>query len=75
MLILGRPEMLDRLFAILRQGLLTLLSLFTAYYAGKKDGDYEREKERADGLSAAHKARQTLRDNSVVERLHDRFKR
>lgn len=67
--------MLDRLFDLLRQGLLTLLSFFTAYYAGKKDGDYEREKERADGLSAAHKARQTLRDNSVVERLHDRFKR
>lgn len=67
--------MLDRLFAILRQGLLTLLSLMTVYFAGKKDGEYEREKERADGLSAAHKARQTLRDNSVVERLHDRFKR
>lgn len=67
--------MLERLFDLLRQGLLTLLSLFTAYYAGKKDGDYEREKDRADGLSASHKARQTLRDNSVVERLHDRFKR
>ena len=67
--------MLDRLFALLRQGLLTLLSLFTAYYAGKKDGEYEREKERADCLSAAHKARQTLRDPDVVERLHDRFKR
>ena len=67
--------MLDRLFALLRQGLLTLLSLMTVYFSGKKDGEYEREKERADGLSAAHKARQTLRDNSVVERLHDRFKR
>ena len=75
MLILGRSAMLDRLFDLLRQGLLTLLSLFTAYYAGKKDGEYEREKERADGLSAAHKARETLRDPDVVERLHDRFKR
>ena len=67
--------MLDRLFDFLRQGLLALLSLVTAYFAGKKDEKYEREKERADGLSAAHKARQTLRDNSVVERLHDRFRR
>ncbi len=67
--------MLDRLFDFLRQGLLTLLSLVTAYFAGKKDGKYEREKERADGLAAAHEARQTLRDPSVIKRLRDRFKR
>lgn len=67
--------MLDRLFDFLRQGLLTLLSLATVYFAGKKDEKYEREKERADGLLAAHEARQGLRDPSVVERLHDRFKR
>ena len=66
---------MNSFYILLGQGLLTLLSCLCCYFLGKRTVQNEREKERADSLSAAHKARESLRDPSVVERLHAKYKR
>lgn len=57
------------------QGLLTLLSVFIAYKWGQSNERKGYEKERADCVSAAKRARETLRDPDVIDGLHAKYKR
>jgi len=66
---------MNDIYVLIGQGLLTLLSCFVCYLLGKRKVNNEREKERAEAFAVANKARETLRDNSVVERLHGKYKR
>ena len=66
---------MDNLYILLGQRLLTLLSCYVCYLLGKRTAQNEREKERYEGAMLAKQARDSLRDDDVVERLHERFKR
>lgn len=57
------------------QCLLTILSCVVCYLLGKRKVSNDVERERAEALANANKARETLRDYSAVEQLHERFKR
>jgi hypothetical protein len=45
------------------------------YQLGKKNVENRIFREKADRVRGANAARASLRDNSVVERLHDKYKR
>ena len=66
---------MNSLYILLGQGLLTLLSCLCCYFLGKRTVYNEREKERADSLSVAREARESLRDPRVAERLHAKYRR
>lgn len=66
---------MDNLYILLGQGLLTLLSVFFAYKLGRSNEREKHEKEKAGCVSAAKRARETLCDHDIVERLHAKYKR
>lgn len=67
--------MMNDLAALAGQIFLTLLCVFFAYKSGRQKERERYDKEEADCLSAARKAREALCGSDTVERLHTKYKR
>ena len=66
---------MNSFYFLIGQGLLTLLSVFIAYRMGQAGEREKYEKQKADCVSAAKRAREALCDPAAVGRLHAKYKR
>lgn len=60
---------------VIGQGLVTLLSVFFAFKYGRLSQKNAYEKEKNEMLRKASFLRNSLRDNAVVKRLRDKYRR
>lgn len=67
--------MTNELAGLAGQIFLTLLCVYFAYKSGCQKERERYDKAESDCLSAARKARQSLCDSDVAERLHTKYKR